>query len=64
MQPNKIRALMVEKGIKQADIARDLGINLVSVHGTIYGKWRSRRVAREIAARLDMPVEKLFPYAS
>ncbi|MCF6267799.1 MAG: helix-turn-helix transcriptional regulator [Desulfuromusa sp.] len=61
MKPNKIRALMVERGIKQADIARDLNIRKASVNGVVHGKWASRRVATEVARRLNLPLEKVFP---
>ena len=61
MKPNKIRALMVERGIKQADIARDLKIGRASVNGVVNGKWASRRVATEVSRRLKLPLEKVFP---
>lgn len=61
MKPQKIRALMVEKKITSADIARELGVSHVSVHGVIYGKWPSRRIAEAVARRLNLPLEKVFP---
>ena len=61
MKPRKIRALMVERDIKNVDIARALNIRPASVHGVVCGKWASRRVAEEVARQLNMPLEKVFP---
>lgn len=61
MKPNKIKSLLMAKGIPQAEIADSLGVTRASVCGTISGKWTSRRVSEEIARRLKLPVEKLFP---
>lgn len=61
MKPQRIRALMVAKQITNIEIARELGVTPVSVHGVIYGKWTSRRIAEAIARKLGMPLEKVFP---
>lgn len=61
MTPRKIKSLLIAKGIKQSDIASHLGVSRASVSGTISGYWTSRRVSEEIASRLNLPVEKIFP---
>ncbi|WP_321532305.1 helix-turn-helix transcriptional regulator [uncultured Desulfuromonas sp.] len=61
MKLNKVRALMVDRDIKQADIADELKLSRSHVSGVISGRWRSRRVVECIARHLDMPVERLFP---
>lgn len=47
MEPNKateIRKALLDLGITQAQIARDLGIHIVSVNGVIHGRCKSQRV--------------------
>jgi len=61
MKPQRIRALMVAKKITNIEIARELGVSPVNVHGVIYGKWSSRRVAVTIARKLGKPLEQVFP---
>ncbi len=61
MKPLKIRAMLVERGITNADIARDLGVTRHAIYGVIHGRWTSRPVATEIARRLGLPLEKVFP---
>ena len=61
MKPHEIRALLVKNQISQRDIARDLGVSDQAVCGAIRGLWQSRRVCEEVARRLKMPVEKLWP---
>jgi|GEM_PF-3046617 len=61
MKLTKVRALMVEREIKQAEIAAELKVSRSHVSGVLYGRWRSRRVVECIARRLEMPVERLFP---
>ena len=60
MKPNKIRALLVERGIKQVDIANELNVSRSHVGSVIAGRWRSKRIAECIARRLNMPIERLF----
>jgi len=64
MSPNKIKAMMVERGVKQVDIARELGIAPSSVGGAIkgYRQHRSRRVHEAVARRVGKPIEKLWPH--
>ena len=63
MSPNKIKAMLVERGIKQSDIAKELGIARSSVGGAIsgYRQHKSRRVHEAVAKRVGKPIEKLWP---
>jgi len=61
MSPQKIKSLLVARGIKQVEIANHLGVSVQAVHGVIVGASKSRRVSTEIARRLGQPVAKLFP---
>jgi DNA-binding XRE family transcriptional regulator len=61
MNPRKIRAMLVERGITNADIARDMGVTRNAIYGVIAGRWSSRAVATEIARRINLPLEKVFP---
>lgn len=60
MDPKKIRALLVERGIKITTIARDLGITQPSVSLVISRNSRSYRVEKEISDRLGKPYERLW----
>jgi predicted transcriptional regulator len=64
MSPNKIKAMLVERGVKQCDIAKELGIAPSSVGGAIrgYRQHRSRRVHEAVAAKVGKPIEKLWPH--
>ena len=61
MNPIERRVLMLRKGIKQADIAREYGCSKVSVHEVIEGKQVSRGIRELLARRLDVSVDRLFP---
>lgn len=48
MEPNKateIRKALLDLDITQAQIARDLGIHIVSVNQVIHGRHKSKRVS-------------------
>jgi len=51
MEPNKateIRKALLDLGITQAQIARELGIHIASVNGVIHGRYKSRRVTEYV----------------
>lgn len=58
---NRVKALMVLKGIKQADICVLLGVRASSVSLIVSGKKRSRRIRTAIAQALGVRVEELWP---
>lgn len=64
MSPNKIKAMLVERGITQAEIAKELGIAPSSVNGALtgYRQHRSRRVHEAIAQRVGKSIDKLWPH--
>ncbi|MDT8422091.1 MAG: helix-turn-helix transcriptional regulator [Desulfuromonadales bacterium] len=61
MKPRRIRALLVENGITHAEIARTLDIKRQSVDSVIHGRTNSRRVSEEVARRLNLPLDRVFP---
>jgi predicted transcriptional regulator len=50
---------MVEKGIKNKDIAEELEIGPPSVSGAINGHWESQRVRKALAGRLGISMKQL-----
>lgn len=48
MKDRKVKALLVEKGIKQVAIARSLGVSASTVCKIVSGTARSRRVEKAI----------------
>ena len=60
----KVKALLVERGIKQKDIAEELGVLLSTVSGAINGHHESRRIKTYIAKKLHRPYEKLWGKAA
>lgn len=55
----KIKALLVERGIKIGDLAERAGLAISTVSGALNGHWRSRPVQEAIARELQMPLKKL-----
>ena len=54
-------ALLRDRGVFLADIARDLGRDLSMVSRVNRGQRRSELIEREIARRLDLSVPDAFP---
>lgn len=61
MRPNKIKAILVEKGVTVTSIAKRLGVSQPTVTLTIQGKTTSARIRAAIAEAIGQPVEKLWP---
>lgn len=61
MSPNHIRAGLIRKGIRQADVARDLNLSRKTVNSVICRRGSSRTVAERIAELLDRPLTVVFP---
>jgi transcriptional regulator with XRE-family HTH domain len=55
-----VKALLVKRGIKQKDLAEELGVLLSTVSGVINGHHSSKRIKKHIAEKLDKPYEKLW----
>lgn len=60
MTPNKIKSLLIEKGIKQSDIADEFGVTRGSVSGVINGHSNSKRIKRHIAQQLQLPYAEVW----
>jgi transcriptional regulator with XRE-family HTH domain len=58
---NHLRAELTRRGIRQIDIAREIGRNPSTVNHIITGRKRSKHVEEAIARRLGKPRERLFP---
>ncbi len=55
-----VKALLVDRGVKQVDIAHGCAVSPALVSGVVSGKKKSRRVRRAIARALGMKVSDLW----
>ena len=60
MDSSKIKILMVEAGISQADIARKLGISNEHVYKVIHGIRSTKRVRQAISDAVGKPYEEVW----
>lgn len=60
----KVKSLLIRQGIKQAEIAKELGLKRCTVSGVINGHTDSKRIKEYIAKRLKMDFEKLWGKAA
>jgi predicted transcriptional regulator len=60
MKTRKIKALLIERGIKQVTIAKDLGVSTSTVSKVVAGDARSRRVEEAVAALIGHSREALW----
>lgn len=59
----KLKLKLVEKGIKQKDLAEELKVTIQSLNGWVNGKNKpSLEMALRIAKRLGCTVEELWEY--
>lgn len=61
MVPNKIKSLLIEKDIKQATIAAELGVTRGAVSGVINGHSVSKRIRKCIAKYLCLQYREVWP---
>jgi predicted transcriptional regulator len=61
MTPNKIKSMLVERGISISSIAKNLGVSQPTVSQTIKGTTVSFRVREAISNAIGKPIEKLWP---
>jgi len=59
--PREIRAALVLADIKQANIARMLGVTRAAVSNTIAGRRRKPRIRQAIALAISKPVDAVWP---
>jgi transcriptional regulator with XRE-family HTH domain len=55
----KLKAMLIEKGIKQIDIAREMGVTKGTISGAIGGHHNSRAVKMKVAELLKVDIEKI-----
>jgi len=60
----KIKALLIENGIKHKEIARMASVNRVTVSVVLSGKGTSRNIQKTIAKALKMPYKRLWGKAA
>ena len=60
-QKNFIKALLVARGIKISDIARELNVSVPTVSLVISGRDNSRRIKAAVAEKLGFSPEELWP---
>jgi transcriptional regulator with XRE-family HTH domain len=60
----KIKSLLIARGIKQADVAHDLGLTRSAISHVIAGSGQSKRVQNHIAELLGEDPERLWEKAS
>ena len=59
MDAIKIKAIMKEKNVKQADIAKSLKIRESTVSQVINGKFASRRIMKAVARRCGITLAEI-----
>ena len=60
----KVKSLLIKNGIKQADIAKELGITRGTVSGAIGGHHESKAIKQKVADLLKLDYEKLWGKAA
>lgn len=60
MKPNDIRKALLDADIKQASIARELGVSSETVYSVIEGR-ASHRVREHIAKKIGIDIKRIWP---
>lgn len=60
MKPNDIRKAMLDANVKQAAIARELGVSNETVYSVIEGR-ASHRVRVYIAQKIGIDIKRIWP---
>lgn len=61
MHPELIKAELKMRGTNPTDIARALDVTQTAVYLVIHGSATSERIAREVAGRIGVGVDQLWP---
>lgn len=64
MTPLALKAELVRRGVRMADIARELGVTVGAVSQAVSGYSKSRRIRAAIASRIALPVSEIWPDAT
>lgn len=60
MDKRKIKAMLMERGIKQKDIADNLGLKRSTISGVLNGLRTSKRIKQAVSEILHLPYEQLW----
>lgn len=60
LTPNQRRARLIEHGIRQATLARRMGLKPCTVGGVIAGYRFSKRIQQAIAEAIGLPFEEVW----
>lgn len=63
-QHRKVKALLVEQGISQTELADEMGLSRVTVSGVLNGHQRSKKIQKFIADKLNRDYVKLWGHAA
>lgn len=61
LKPLDRKVALVRKRVKQAQIARNLGVSQAYVCDVLYGRRRSEKIETAIADAIGKPVAEVFP---
>lgn len=61
MPRHPVAELLSRHRVRQNEIAKQLGVHINSVHQVIYGRTKSGRIAKHIAACVGSTPDRLWP---
>jgi lambda repressor-like predicted transcriptional regulator len=61
MRPTEIRIAMMQAGVNQSAIARELGVSHTAVRLIIDGKGVSHRIREKIAEQIGIDIRRIWP---
>lgn len=61
MEPKDILVAMLRSGVRQTDIARDLGVRKQTVNMVLHGRVVSHRIRKAISEAIDIDLKRLWP---
>lgn len=61
MKPNEIRAALLIKDVRPADIARELSCSRAAISDVIGGKLKSKRIQEKIAKIIGKEPSEIWP---
>ena len=60
MTANEIKKALIDAGVTQAEVARDVGLSKQLVGEVIRGNRRNARIESAVAAAIQKPVDEVF----
>lgn len=61
MRVKKLKSLLVEREVTQAEIAKECGVTPATVNQVVAGRGHSEKVEIVIAKKVGVPRNKIFP---